>query len=103
MEAHSLGKPNKKIPLANGLLISETDFIHGQLEASLINHREVEIIIKRKPYGGHSDVRLSITKKGLQCMIDILAEAAEKLDQCWLSELALQEIKTTKMPKARQE
>jgi hypothetical protein len=36
-------------------------------------------------------------------MIDILAEAAEKLDQCWLSELALQEIKTTKKPKARQE
>jgi hypothetical protein len=103
MEAHSLGKPNKKIPLANGLLISETDFIHGQLEASLINHGEVEIIIKRKPYGGRSDVRLSITKKGLQCMIDILVEAAEKLDQCWLSELALQEIKTTKKPKVRQE
>jgi len=91
-----LGKPDNKIPLANGLLISETDFIHGQLEVSLINHREVEMIIRRKPYGGRSDIKLYITKKGLQCMIDILEEAAERLDQCWLSELALQEIKTTK-------
>ena len=91
-----MGKPNRKVPLANGLLLSETDFIHGQLEASLLSHGEVELIFKRKPYGGRSDIKLSMTKRGLRCMIDILEEAAEKLDQCWLSELAMQEIKTTK-------
>jgi hypothetical protein len=86
----------RKIPLANGLLVSETDFIHGQLELSLINYRDIEVVIKRKPYGGRSDIKLLLTKKALNCMIDILEEAGEKLDQCWLSELALEEIKASK-------
>ena len=98
-----MGKPSKRIPLANGLLISETDFIHGQLEVSLISHGEVEIIIRRRPYGGRSDVKLSLTKKGLQCMLDILKEAEEKIDQCWLSDLATQEIRTTKKTSAHKE
>ena len=80
-----MGSGKRKIPLANGLLVSETDFIHGQLELSLINYRDIEVVIKRKPYGGRSDIKLLLTKKALNCMIDILEEAGEKLDQCWLS------------------
>lgn len=91
-----MGSGKRKIPLANGLLVSETDFIHGQLELSLINYRDIEVVIKRKPYGGRSDIKLLLTKKALNCMIDILEEAGEKLDQCWLSELALEEIKASK-------
>jgi hypothetical protein len=96
LEARRVGSGKRKIPLANGLLVSETDFIHGQLELSLLNYKDVEVVIRRKPYGGRSDIKLLLTKKALNCMIDILEEAEEKLDQCWLSELALEEIKASK-------
>ncbi|MEM2102450.1 MAG: hypothetical protein QXM22_02915 [Candidatus Bathyarchaeia archaeon] len=86
----------KKIPLANGLLVSEADFIHGQLEVSLVNYRDIEVVVNQKPYGGRSDVKLLISKKALSGMIDILEEAEEKLGRYWLSEFALRELKTTK-------
>lgn len=95
-----MGRQKRKIPLANGLLVSETDLIHGQLEVSLVNYRDVEMELKRKPYGGRSDIKLVMTKKAFQCMIDVLEEAEEKLDQCWLSELALEEIKASKKARA---
>jgi hypothetical protein len=81
----------KKIPLASGLLVNEIDFIHGQLEVSLIDYRNVEITINQKPYGARSDIKFSITKKALHYMIDILVEAEKKLDEYWLSEFALKE------------
>jgi hypothetical protein len=96
LEACSVGRLKKKIPLANGLLVSETDFIHGQLELSLINYKDVEVVVKQKPYGGRSDIRFSISKKALHCMIDILEEAEEKLDKYWLSEFALEDMKAAK-------
>jgi len=91
-----MARLRKKIPLASGLLVSEADFIHGQLEVSLVNYKDVEVIVNQKPYGGRSDVKLLISKKALSGMIDILEEAEEKLGKYWLSEFALRELKTTK-------
>jgi hypothetical protein len=89
----------RRIPLEHGLLVSETNFIQGQLEVTLVNYSDVEIVINRKPYGARSDVKFSLTKKALHCMIDILTEAEEKLEKYWLSEFAINETKTAKAAK----
>jgi hypothetical protein len=89
----------RRIPLAHGLLVSETNFIQGQLEVTLVNYSDVEMVINRKPYSGRSDVKFSLTKKALHCMIDILTEAEEKLEKYWLSEFAISETKAAKQPK----
>lgn len=86
----------RRLPLAHGLLVSETNFILGQLEVSLVNYGDVEIVINRKPYTGHSDVQFSLTKKALRCMIDILTEAEQKLEKYWLSEFAVNETEAAK-------
>jgi hypothetical protein len=83
----------QKIPLAHGLLASETNFIQGQLEVALVNYSDIDIVINRKPYGGGSNVKFSLTKKALHCMINILTEAEEKLEKYWLSEFAISETK----------
>jgi len=85
----------KRIPLASGVLVSDEDFVHGQLEVSVVGYKVVEIVVNQKPYGGRSNIKLSITKKGLSSMIAILQEAAEKLEQYWLSEFATEEVKAT--------
>jgi hypothetical protein len=86
----------RRIPLAHGLLVSETNFIQGQLEVTLVNYSDIEIVINRKLYGGHSDVKFSLTKKALHCMSNILIEAEEKLEKYWLSEFAINETKAVK-------
>jgi len=86
----------RRIPLAHGLLVSETNFIQGQLDVILANYSDVEIVINRKPYGGRSDIKFSLTKKALRCMINILAEADEKLEKYWLSEFAITKAKAAK-------
>jgi hypothetical protein len=89
----------RRIPLAHGLLVSETNFIQGQLEVTLVNYSDIDIVINRKLYGGRSDIRFTLTKKALHCMIDILKEAEEKLEEYWLSEFAIGETKVAKQPK----
>jgi hypothetical protein len=86
----------RRIPLAHGLLVSETNFIQGQLEVTLVNYRDIDIVINRRLYGGRPDIRFTLTKKALHCMIDILTEAQEKLEEYWLSEFALGETKSAK-------
>jgi hypothetical protein len=86
----------RRIPLAHGLLVSETNFIQGQLDITLVNYSDVEILINRKPYGERSDIKFALTKKALNCMINILTEAEEKLEKYWLSEFAVTETKAAK-------
>ena len=83
-----MGK-SKKIPLASGLIGSEARSIHGQLEVSLINYDTVHIAIRRKVYSGLSDVKFSVAETDLQDIIDILDEAAKKIDIYWLSKVAV--------------
>lgn len=86
----------RRIPLAHGLLVSETNFIQGQLEATLVNYTDVEIVINRKAYGSSSDIKFSLTKQSLRCLLNILNEADNKLEQYWLSEFVATETKTAK-------
>jgi len=50
-----------------------------KLEVTLVNYSDTDVVINRKPYDGRSNVKFSLTKKALHCMINILAEAEEKL------------------------
>ena len=86
----------RRIPLAHGLLVSDTNFLQGQLEATLVNYSDVEIVINRKAYGGRSDIKFSLTKKALHCMLDILTEAEDKMEKYWLSEFTVTETKAAK-------
>ena len=87
-----MGK-SKTIPLSRGLVSGETDPIYGQLEVSLINSKNIKIVIRRKPYSGQSDIKFSIPSTSFQSVIDILYEAKEKLDDIWLSRVATTELK----------
>ncbi len=86
-----MGKP-KTVPLARGLIAGDTDPIYGQLEISLINDKNIQIMIRRKPYTGHFDVSFSIPHTSLQSIVDVLYEASEKLDDAWLSRIAKKEV-----------
>ncbi|MDH5783482.1 MAG: hypothetical protein OEZ35_07465 [Candidatus Bathyarchaeota archaeon] len=83
-----MGK-SKKIPLASGLIGREARSIHSQLEVSLINYDTVNIAIRRKVYSGLSDVKFSVADTDLKDIIDILNEAAKKIDTYWLSKVAV--------------
>ena len=85
---------SRTIPLSRGLIGGKVNSIYGQLEVSLTNHKNVKILIRRKPYSGHSDVKFSVTCAELQNIIDILQEAKEQLDAQWLSRVATTELKT---------
>jgi hypothetical protein len=93
-----MGK-SRTIPLARGLVCGETSTIYGQLEVLLSDYKKVKIVIKRKPYSGHSDVKFSIPCTDLQDVIDILKKAKEKLDEYWLSRVAAKELKAKKLAK----
>jgi len=81
-------RKTQKLPLAHCVLLGETDLIMGQLEISTPDYSDIEILIKRRPFGGRSDIDFSVTKKSLHSMIDVLREAEIKLEQAWLSEFA---------------
>lgn len=93
-----MGKP-RTVPLARGLIAGETDPIYGQLEISLINNKDIQITIWRKPYSRHSDIRFSIPPTSLQSLVDVFHEARERLDDAWLSRVATTELGTN--PRAR--
>ncbi len=86
----------RRIPLSHGLLVSETNFIQGQLEVTLVNYTDVEIAINRKAYGTSTDIKFSLTKQSLRCMLNILTEADDKLEKYWLSEFVATETKAAK-------
>ena len=90
-----MGK-SRTIPLARGLLAGEDEPVYGQIELSLINDKNIRIVIRRKPYTGRSNVKFSISSSNLQEFIDILQEAKEKLDETWLSRVAMMEFKGKK-------
>jgi len=96
-----MGK-SRTVPLARGLIAGETNPIYGQLEISLINDNNIQIMIQRKPYSGHSDIRFSIPYTSLQSIVDVLHEACEKLDDTWLSRIATTELKARHKTKALQ-
>ena len=96
-----MGK-SKTIPLARGLIAGETDPIYGQLEISLINDKNIQVMIRRKPYSGHSDISFSIPHTGLQSIFHVLHEASEKLEDTWLSRIATTELQTRRRAKASQ-
>ena len=96
--SHLMGK-SRTIPLARGLVCGETSTIYGQLEVVLTSYKNIKIVIKRKPYSGHSDVKFSIPYTDLQDIIDILKKAKEKLDEYWLSRIATTELKAKKLAK----
>ena len=96
-----MGK-SRTIPLARGLIAGETNPIYGQLEISLINNNNIQIMIQRRPYSGHSDIRFSIPYTSLQSIVDVLNEACEKLDDTWLSRIATTELKVRHKIKALQ-
>lgn len=89
---------SRTIPLARGLIGGETTEIYGQLEVFLTNYKNVKVVIKRKPYSGHSDVKFSVECTDLQDIINILNKAKEKLDEYWLSRVAIAELKAKKAP-----
>lgn len=84
------------IPLARGLVVGETDSIYGQLEVTLINYKNVKFLIRRKPYSGSSDIKFSIPCMSFPSVLDILQKAKEKLDDHWLSKVAVIELKGKK-------
>lgn len=92
-------RKSRTIPLARGLVCGETSTIFGQLEVVLANYKNVRIVIKRKPYSGHSNVKFSIPYTDLQDIIDILKKAKEKLDEYWLSRVATTELKAKRLAK----
>jgi len=83
---------SKNIPLARGLIGGKTDPIYGQFEVFLTNRKNVKVIIKRKPYSGHSDINFSIPCTDLQDIIDVLYEAKKQLDSRWLSNAAIAQL-----------
>jgi len=85
-------KKSRTIPLARGLIGGKVNPIYGQLEVFLTNYKNVKIIINRKPYSGHSDVKFSISCTDLQSVIEILEEAKKKLDECWLQRTAIMDL-----------
>jgi hypothetical protein len=86
-------RKSRTVPLARGLIAGDTTPIYGQLEISLINDSNIQIMIQRKPYSGDSDIRFSIPYTSLQSIVDVLNEACEKLDDTWLSRIATTELK----------
>jgi len=95
-------RKSRTVPLARGLIAGETSPIYGQLEISLINENNIQILIRRKPYSGHTDIRFSIPYTSLQSIVDVLHEALEKLDDTWLSRIATTELKVRHKTKALQ-
>jgi hypothetical protein len=89
-------RKSKTVPLARGLVGGETDSIYGQLEITLYNYKDVTISIRRKPYSGRSDISFSIPTTSLQSIIDVFYDAKEKLDDIWLSKVAVTELKASK-------
>lgn len=76
------------VPLAKGLIAGETDPIYGQLELSLVDQKNIEVTVIRKPYSGHPDVTFAIPSTSLKNFIDVMAEALEKLDDVWFAQTA---------------
>jgi hypothetical protein len=85
---------SKRVPLLLKLIAGDTDPIYGQLEVSLLDERNLEIIIRRKPYSGDPDVQFVLPHTSLQNILDALHEAREKLDETWLSQVAVEEPPT---------
>jgi len=85
---------SKKIPLANGLIGSKAQSIHGQLEATYVNYDTVRIAIWRKMYSGLPDINFSVADTDLADIIEILTEAKKKINGCWLSRISAKTIKT---------
>ena len=86
-----MGKQNT-IPLTRGLIAGETDPIYGQLELSLNDYKNIEIVIQRKPYTGLSNIEISMSCTSLQSFVDLLLEAKNRLDESWLSRTATVEL-----------
>lgn len=86
-----MGKP-RTIPLASGLIGQESGSMYGQLEVTLTDFKTVHILIRRKPYSGESNIKLSMPFTDLKEIIIILGEAHEKLNDKWLSMIATKEL-----------
>ncbi|UCG37495.1 MAG: hypothetical protein JSV64_04290 [Candidatus Bathyarchaeota archaeon] len=86
-----MGK-SKTSPLSRGLIGGKSSSIYGQLEVTLVNHKEVKVVIRRKPYSPHPDVSFSIPSTDLEDVIDIMLDAKDQLDALWLSSVATQEL-----------
>jgi len=83
-----------KIPLASGLIGSKSQAVHGQLEVVYVNYNTVHVAIWRKMYSGLSDVNFSVSDTDLPDIIEILAEAQEKINGYWLSRISAKTAKT---------
>ena len=83
-----------KIPLASGLIGSKGQAVHGQLEVTYVNYDSVHVAIWRKVYSGLSDVNFSVADTDLPDILEILAEAQEKINGYWLSRISTKKIKT---------
>lgn len=82
----------KPIPLLLKLIAGDTDPIYGQLEVSLVDDRNIEIVIRRTAYSGDPDVQFLLPHTSLQSVLDALNEARQKLDEVWLSRVADEEL-----------
>lgn len=85
---------SKKIPLANGLIGSKTQSIHGQLEVTYVNYDTVRIAIWRKMYSGLRDVDFSVADTDLPDILEILTEAQKKIESYWLSRISAKTVTT---------
>jgi hypothetical protein len=85
---------SKKIPLANGLIGSKTQSIHGQLEVTYVNYDTVHIAIWRKMYSGLQDVSFSVADTDLLDILEILTEAQKKIESHWLSSMSAKTVTT---------
>ena len=86
-----MGK-SKTTPLARGLIGGKTSSIYCQLEVFLVNNKKIKIVINRKPYGGKSDISFSIGCSDLLDLLEVLDDAQAKLDEFWLSRMAIREL-----------
>ncbi len=87
-----MGK-SRTLPLAGGVIGQESGSAYGQLEVTLTDYKTVHILIRRKPYSGDSDIKFSMPFTDLKEIIIILDEAQEKLNDNWLSMVAIKELK----------
>jgi hypothetical protein len=85
-------RKSKKVPLANGLIGSKAQSVHGQLEVTYVNYDTVHIAIWRKMYSGLSDVNFSVADTDLPDILEILTEAQKKIEGHWLSRISTKTV-----------
>lgn len=80
--------PTSEISIVNKLLGSKAKSIRGQLVVKYIDYDTVDIALYRKLHCGLPDIEFSVADTDLTEILELLTEAKQKIDSCWLSKNA---------------